>query len=199
MDRNAPTPSIRPQPTVMALALMTLAAVLSGCSEPGPFLRRQTMMGALKTDVAQLESEKAQLRREVADLKAENRRMESQVAEIEAQNGDLTARLDDARALISRQGLDTSNFSAPSRSASDDRATPRRSNPVRQPKRKTPMAEIPRDRRPLPDRGDLPLDDPIEAPSPADRDSTGPQSRLDDRSPWLPVARGTLDGGRRVR
>src|SRR4051812_33898499 len=109
-------------------ALSGLAAIvllLSGCSQPGPFMQRQTMMGAMKTNVAQLESEKEQLAKELSEQKAATRRIETQLAEVESQNGDLAVRLDDARALLSRQGIDGRS----SRSASDselDRPAPRR-------------------------------------------------------------------------
>src|SRR3954465_8216135 len=113
MDPHVPFPrEVDPprrawNPSTAALAgLASVVLLVSGCSQPGPFMRRQTMMGALKSNVAQLESEKDQLSKQLAEQKAENRRVEAQLAELDAQNGDLSARLDDARAVISRQGLD---------------------------------------------------------------------------------------------
>ncbi len=180
-----------------ALLLASAMAWLSGCAQPGPLARRGTMIGTLKSEVAQLESEKDQARREVAELRTENKRIEAQLAEIESENGDLATRLDDARAVISRQGLDSGTLAPPSRTATDSN---RRASPIRSQSkgRKTPMAEIPRERRNLPDSGDLPLDG-LEAPEPIDRNDDGPQSRLDDRSPWLPVARKPIDAGRSLR
>lgn len=162
----------------LALGLIALA----GCTQPGPFTRRTGMVGALKTNVAQLESEKDALARQLAEQKAENRRIDAQLADVEAQNGDLAARLDDARAVMSRQGTDGGR-SLSSR-PDDDGEIPRRSNPVKvQPKgRRTPFAQIPTDRRDLDESDRDELRDP--------RSSRDDQSRLDDSSPWMPVARG---------
>ncbi len=160
-------------------------------------------MGALKSNVAQLESEKEQLSKQLADQKGENRRVESQLAELDAVNGDLSARLDDARAVISRQGIDDGKTLAPARSASDsNRPAARRANPARsQPKgRKTPFAQIPNERRSLDESDEGSTDDDLEAPAPRrDRDDFSPQSRLDDQSPWMPVARGATAPLRRIR
>jgi hypothetical protein len=144
------------------------------------------MVGALKTNVAQLESEKDGLARELAEQKAENRRIENELAVVSDQNGDLSARLDDARAVMSRQGFEDG---ATSRSASDsDRPAKRRATPAAAPKsRKAPFAQIPAERRPVDDSDEGTLDTPS---SREDRYDLGPQSRLDDRSPWMPVARG---------
>ncbi len=166
---------------LLALGLIALA----GCTQPGPFTRRTGMVGALKTNVAQLESEKDALARQLAEQKAENRRIDAQLADVESQNGDLAARLDDARAVMSRQGIDDGR-SLSSRPA-DDGERPRRSNPVKvQPKgRRTPFAQIPSDRRNLDEFDDSDRDD-LRDP----RSSRDDQSRLDDSSPWMPVARG---------
>lgn len=182
---------LNPRLCLAALALLALA----GCSQPNAFTRRHGMVGALKTNVAQLESEKDALNRQLAEQKAENRRIETQLADAEAQNGDLAARLDDARAVMSRQGIDEGR-SASARPAAD-RDSSRRATPARaQPKgRRTPFAQIPSERRPLDDADDEDTDaeasrrdDLIDPRKPRnDRDD---QSRLDDRSPWMPVARG---------
>ena len=177
----------RSRSAAVASALLVLVA---GCAQSGPISRRTTMVGALKTNVAQLESEKDGLAREVAELKTENRRMENELAVVTDQNGDLAARLDDARAVMGRQGIDDGRSSGASRSASDsERPAKRRAAPAKNsPKsRKTPFAQIPGERRPVvdPEEGNL------DAPSSRDdRDDLGPQSRADDRSPWMPVARG---------
>ena len=172
------------------LALVLIA--LAGCSQSGPFARRQGMVGALKTNVAQLDSEKAALARQLAEQKAENRRIETELADIEAQNGELAARLDDARVVMSRQGIDEGR-SASARPAADRDGT-RRATPARvQPKgRRTPFAQIPSERRALdnPDQSDTERDrDELLDPR-RSRDDRDDQGRLDDRSPWMPVARG---------
>ena len=116
--------------------------------------------------------------------------MENELAVVTDQNGDLAARLDDARAVMGRQGIDDGRSSGTSRSASDsDRPTKRRAAPAKSsPKsRKTPFAQIPGDRRPVDESDEGNLDAPA---SRDDRDDFGPQSRADDRSPWMPVARG---------
>ena len=156
-------------------------------------------MGALKSNVAQLESEKDQLNKQVAELKTENRRIETELAAVEDKNGELAARLDDARTLISRQGIDEGNLS---RAASDsDRQAPRRSTPARsQPgNRKSPVAQIPSERRPMLE-DDEPTDEPFDLPPPKlKKRSSIDQSRLNDGSPWLPVARGGVTPKRQVR
>lgn len=210
MDRNPRIPSGGPPPRrawyrsrTGVASLTILASLAAGCSQPGPFLRRQTMMGALKTNVAQLESEKDQLTKELADQRAELRRTESQLAELEAQNGDLAVRLDDARAVMGRQGIDDGKAFAPARSASDsdaDRPSNRRATPARsQPKgRRTPFAQIPNERRSLDEPEEPLLDrDRDERPTRRYRDDSDDQSRLDNSSPWLPVARGATSPSRR--
>ncbi|MDB5351595.1 MAG: hypothetical protein JWN86_2842 [Planctomycetota bacterium] len=210
MDRHAPTAlrAFLTEPTRLGsrsvLGLILLLTLSSGCSQPGPFLRRQTMMGALKSNVAQLESEKEQLAKQLAEQKSENRRVEAQLAEIDAQNGDLAARLDDARTVISRQGYDDGKTPAPSQSASgSDRSSTRRATPARSAPskgRKTPFAQIPNERRSLDESEDRTTDDGLDSPpSRRDLDDFGPQSRLDDHSPWMPVARGATSPARRLR
>ncbi len=158
------------------------------------------MVGSLKTNVAQLESEKDKLARELAEQKTENRRVENQLAESEAQNGDLAARLDDARAVMSRQGLEDGRSA---RAASDDRrGATRKATPAKvQPKgRKTPFAQIPAERRDLDDSESSDDGDLLDSPRFRKKgDDLGPQSRLDDRSPWLPVARGAKSPTRLVQ
>ena len=182
-----------------AFALTIGLTMAAGCAQSGPLSRRTTMVGALKTNVAQLESEKDSLSREVAELKSENRRIENELAVVSDQNGDLAARLDDARAVMGRQGIDDGRASSASRSASDlDRPAKRRVAPSgNSPRnRKAPFAQIPADRRSLDDADEGSLDAPS---SRDDRDDLGPQSRLDDRSPWMPVARGKNSPTRVVR
>ncbi len=203
MDPNSnPTPV----PRTPIGRLILAAGLLAGCSQSGPLTRRISSVEALKTDVAQLETEKAQLRREVADAQKENRRVAAQLAEVEDENNELATRLNDARAVISRQGLDSDKFSPPARSASDaDRANARKSTPAASKSsknRKTPMAEIRGERRPaMNDRDDLPLEESIEAPGPSRRDSDpfGPQGSNSEGSPWLPVARANSANNGQVR
>ena len=182
------------------LALIGGLAIGAGCSPQSGFTRRHGMLGALKTNVAQLESEKDNLSRELATQKAENRRIESELAAVESQNGDLAARLDDARTVMTRQGLaeGRSTLSA----SDDDRGSKRKASPVKNPprSRKTPFAQIPKERRDLDESEIRSPEDLLDSPRPRDdRDELGPQSRLDDNSPWLPVARGRSSPTRSVR
>ena len=184
----------------MTLALLGSMAIATGCSPQSGFTRRHGMVGALKTNVAQLESEKDNLARELATQKTENRRIESELAATESQNGDLAARLDDARSVMSRQGPGDGRSTL---SASDDERGPKRkSSPAKsQPKnKKIPFAQIPKARRDLDESDDRSPEDLLDSPRPRDdRDELGPQSRLDDNSPWLPVARGRSSPTRTVR
>ena len=198
-----PGPTTRPAPrrrARVALAVLAGAAVVAGCSQPGPFYRRQTMMGALKSNVAQLESEKDRLAKQLAEQKAETRRVENELAAVEDKNGELAARLDDARTLIGRQGGGNDALSENSRASAEvEVPAPRRSTPARSSPRgrRAPFAQIPTDRRDLdePDAGDD-----LELPRPrARRDGRDDQSRLDDRSPWLPVAQDKKAANRKIR
>lgn len=161
------------------------------------------MMGSLKSNVAQLESEKDVLAKQVAELRSENRRIENDLAAVEEKRDELATRLDDARNLISRQGLDGDGLGSSSRSASDsERTSPRRATPARsQPKgRKAPFAQIPNERRLLDDPDESAANEEVELPPPRTRRGrSDDQSRLDDRSPWLPVARGGPERPRPVR
>ncbi len=199
MDPHAPSiasssPRRRPWLWLVATNLsLGWLSIGAGCSQPGPFMQRQTMMGALKSNVAQLESEKSGLSKELADLKAENRRIENERAAVEEKNGELAARLDDARNLISRQGIGDGDTTV-SRSSSDvDRPSQRRATPARsQPRgRKPPIAQIPSERRSVEDPDLLDSAESVDLPPPrARRQPSDDQSRVDDRSPWVPIAKG---------
>ena len=185
-----------------AALLSAIVGATAGCSQPGPFLHRQTMMGALKSNVAQLESEKDRLAKQLADQKSETRRLENELAAVEDKNGELAARLDDARTLIGRQGGDADDFGATARVESEpDRLAPGRSIPARaQPRgRRAPFAQIPNERRPL-DEPEAGGGDDLDLPPPrTPRRRSDDQSRLNDRSPWLPVAQDKTAPDRRLR
>lgn len=167
------------------LALAALAPI--GCAQPGFFSSRQTMAGSLKASVSQLEFENEKLRKEVGELKADNSRLDNQLAQERDVNGEMSARLDDAKSLLRRQGGNAQALGPPSRNSEDDEIPPPATVPpgrsIRQ-SRKSPTTQIP---RPEPkhsaddDLGYLP-------PSRSPRD-LGPLDR-DDDDRWLPVARG---------
>ncbi len=171
----------------IGLALVAAALAGPGCAQPGPIASRQTTLGTLKASVSHLEFENENLRNQVGELKAENTRFDSRLAqEIEA-NGELSARLDDARAMVRRQGGDATALGTPSKARpaddDDDIPPPVSFPPARRSSgrgRKPPAASIP--------RADPPDADAAYDPGPRSRD-LGPQGRLDDDR-WLPVARG---------
>ncbi len=169
-----------------------LLLTLTGCTQSGGLRAPGTGVGSLKTSVSHLEYENQQLRREVATLKDDNRRIENRLVQEETANGDLSARLDDARSLLTRRGLDGDT----SETLDPGPAAPRRTLPAgrsnRKP-RKTPFAQIPGRVDVLP-----PADDSATAPGwsrPTDppSDDPGPTSSLDRPAVWLPVARGTIE------
>src|SRR3954454_2960926 len=128
------------------LALAALAP--SGCAESGPFTSRQTMVGSLKASVSQLEFENDKLRKEVGELKAENSRLDNQLVQEREANGEITARLDDAKNLLRRQGGDMQALGIPSKTFEDDEIPPPAAHPpapqateTRQPPR--PQAQEP--------------------------------------------------------
>jgi hypothetical protein len=182
------------RPLVLALALTGL---VSGCAQ-GPLTSRRTTIGALKANVAQLESEKEQLRHSVAELKSENHRIEDRLVQEEAVNGELYARLDDARNLISRQGFNTEGLAGPTRSDLElglDRSRRLSPSRVQGKPRRSPVAEV---------RGRPSLD----PPEPEDSDPPGTSLRDDDLRPqarrsggalWLPVDPGLSQPSTRLR
>jgi hypothetical protein len=172
---------------------LLLGLVSTGCSQPGVFTSRQTMVGSLKASVSQLEFENEKLKKDLGELKAENSRLDSQLAQEQAANGEITARLDDAKDLIRREGGNPQALgvgSSSRRTDPDDEIPP----PVVTPKsrstrrgRTPPAAQIP-----------SPVD-----PTPFGTSNDGLGSRNTPRSArdfgtedgdladnWLPVARG---------
>jgi hypothetical protein len=191
--------------SVRSVAYLTFGALLcvSGCASPGPFESHRTTVGTLKASNAQLEHEKSNLSRQVAELEAENRRIEDRLTQEEEANGWLTARLNDARDLISRQGLDATPLQPDARTQA---RTPRRSRTAptgatRKP-RQAPFAEIPGELNAVPhpdrDTSDEAFDD--FAPRTSQSDSEIPTSSRTARNQrWLPIANGISDSAPKVR
>ena len=193
----------------VAAGLLGSAALgaLPGCTQPGPIASRRNTVGALKASVSQLEYANDNLKKQVADLKAEKTRVANDLDDEAVRNGELSARLDDAKTALRRQGGGSSVASldpggSPSSSAKasraaatagdDDIPSPRRSSSSVRPSksaRKPPTTQIPR----IESAADA---DPgaLELP-PAEKFDPGPQASraADDR--WLPVARGPHRGG----
>jgi len=80
--------------------------VAPGCSGQSSFLTGGPTVGQLKTSLSHLEYENQQLKRSVARLEQENRSVEDRLVQEQIDNGDLAARLDDARNLLSDRGID---------------------------------------------------------------------------------------------
>ena len=171
-------------PNLAAVLAATLVAV-AGCAQPGPVRSYRTSLGAMKASLSHMEYENEQIHREVDKLKADNRDIENKLVQEESANGDLTARLNDARNLISRRGK---GFDDRVQDADDlDEPAPipaRRSNSKR---RKPPVAKIPGRIDAVAPAGP---DDDSSSPRIRDED-LGPQSQNLDTERWLPVARGT--------
>lgn len=188
MDAPCPPPARPPRPR-LAAALAALAA-LAGCANPGPLAERRTMLGTLRSSVAQLESEKYQLQKQLAAARSEARDLEDRLVQEQAHGEALARRLDDAQRLSRGPSADPFDADPDAFAASPPPA--RRATPAARPKgRKTPFAQIPGQIQPLPE------DDPFgpEPDEPADPFRTpngyGPQGRRDaDPSGWLPIARG---------
>ena len=89
------------------VAGLALTAVAAGCSSSGPFLSGRTQVGTLKASVAQLERERNEYQAKLAELEQDNRKIADKLAQEREENGELAARLDDARVLLSEQGMDT--------------------------------------------------------------------------------------------
>jgi hypothetical protein len=163
------------------LWLLPCVFAAAGCAQPGPLLSGRASVGTLKASVSHLEFENHQLRRQVAGLEADNRKIEQSLVQERSANGELSARLDDARALLGQRGVGADEGSAAA-SGSSIRSTMPAGNSTRK-RRKPPFAQIPGHLDvPAPDD-----QDPEEGPEPG-REDLGPQSRLDGPRPWLPVA-----------
>jgi hypothetical protein len=182
-----------------ALAL----AVLTGCAGKGNWLTGGSSAGQLKASVSHLQYENEQLRTEVAKLKAESRGIEDRLVQEQIHNGDLAARLDDARNLISDRGIDGGTLLGsrnPDRSSdAESDESPRSSVPARRTNRKPrkpPAARIPGEIDDLPSAsGEAESDEAVSmrARGPASSDATfrddwrGPALR-EDQLRWQPVA-----------
>jgi outer membrane murein-binding lipoprotein Lpp len=185
----------------LALAIvMTCLSGGPGCVQSGPLQNHRTTVGTLKASVSQLEFEKEQLRKQVAQLKAEGRRTEDRLAQEEAANGELSARLDNARVLLRGRGFDTDGLDGSTRSADDpfDDATTTPASREPRSGRKPPFARIP-GRTDSSSSSEDADDDPFNRSSSRRSGTLGPQSRLDSRSSWMPVARGTGGFGSPMR
>lgn len=176
----------------LALCLALAAIAPTGCAGPNPFTSRQTMVGGLKASVSQLEFENEKLKKEVGELKADNTRLDNQVVQEREANGEITARLDDAKDLLRRNGNGTTQASmgSSSRNFEDDEIPP----PVPTPRaqrvrnsRRSPSVAIPRPSPRIND-DDLSYFNTGRGSRDLDRDLGSPGRGDDDR--WLPVARG---------
>lgn len=168
-----------------------LCVLLSGCAQSGTLLSKGTNVGTLKTSLSHMEYENSQLRREVASLKSELRQTEDRLVQEESANGELSARLDNATAMLKRRGLDGSELAdtGPVDSGSglglgSDR--PRTTRPAGRPGkkvRKPPSAQIP---------GRLEV---LSPPGGEDTTWNDPESPIQRDRPvvWLPVAGGVTD------
>jgi hypothetical protein len=173
-------------------AIGALAVVGAGCAQSNPLISHRATLGSLKTSVSQLEFENQQLKQKVANLDSESRQIEDRLVQEESINGDLRARLDDAKALLSRRGLGPDGSDA---AVDSDPFAPRRTLPAGRSNRKTrkpPFAQIP-GRVETEPPADEQEDDVPNSSSKRWRGDPGPQSRRDDPAVWLPVARGATD------
>jgi hypothetical protein len=177
-----------------------MLAALPGCAQPGPLLSQRFTNGTLKASVSQLQFENQQLRREVATLKADNRQVEERLVQEQNANGELTARLDNARTLLSQRGFGAGGDSSLDEAGSGSppvRNTIPAGRSSRKP-RKPPFARIPGQIEVLPseedDSGRSAWGTPTEpATSESEHPDLGPQSHLDRQKVWLPVATETTE------
>lgn len=179
----------RPRHLALLAGLAALAPI--GCAQSGPLASRYTMVGSLKASVSQLEVENQKLRKDVGELRAENTRLDTQVVQERDANGELTARLDDAKELIRRQGGDVQALGIPSRTFEDDGIPPPASRPpVRRSKsgRTPPSVTIPRP-DPVDPFGTSEEGRGFDSSSNLRGRDLSPLDREDDGR-WLPVARG---------
>ena len=168
----------------LALCLLVLAPL--GCAGQNPFTSRQTTMGSLKASVSQLEFENEKLRKEVGELKADNSRLDNQLVQEREANGEIAARLDDAKDLLRRQGVNAQAMGGSSNNFEDDVPPPVATPKPRRIKnnRPPPPASI---RAPESGRNDDDLS--LLAPTRTTPRDIGP-TELGDDDNWLPVARG---------
>ena len=173
---------------------LAMAALLPiGCASGNPFTARQSMVGSLKASVSQLQFDNEKLKKEVGELKADNSRLDSELAQERDANGEVTARLDDAKDLIRRQGGgSTTTAGNTSKSFEDDDVPP----PVATPRgqraksgRKPPSVQIPHIEPASPFGSSNNPDDLGANPTSKTSRDLGPTD-ADDDDRWLPVARG---------
>ncbi len=172
--------------TLVAITLGSTLA-LAGCAQQGPFAQRKTTLASLKSSVALLENQNAQLKSKVADLSTDNRRLEDRLVQEESANGDLAARLDDARNLISQRGDKSNSFN----SFDDEPVTRPVARPTKRPRR-PPAASIS-----SPDDDSTFQTDPIDLPKPRTRYDGAQSSR--EESTWLPIAQGVSEPKYRLK
>lgn len=167
---------------LLVLAVGSLTLVV-GCAQPGPLASRRTTVGSLKASMAQLEHERDVLKTEVAELRSENRRVTEQVAQVEETNGELHTRLDNARNLLRRQGLDSSEMARPD--PEPDRGTTTRARA-----RRSPAAQIPHARSSLDIEDEDRLEDDDTPRSNSSFENWNSQSSAPPSQRWLPIANG---------
>ena len=174
-----------------------LIAALSGCAQSGSILSQRSTVGSLKTGLSHLEYENQQLKKEVAVLKDDNRQIENRLVQEESANGDLAARLDDARTLLTQRGL-----GGDAGSSALDLGPVRKTLPAGQSnkkRRRAPFAQIPGRIDVLPPTDDDPSTPGwSKSPTPGFIEP-GSTSGLDRPTIWLPVARGATESPRSRR
>ncbi len=150
--------------------------------------RGRRRSASLKASVSQLEFENEKLRKEVGELKADNSRLDNQLAQEREANGEITARLDDAKDLLRRQGGNAQALGGSSKDFEDDGIPP----PVATPQGPTDQEQPDPARRPASPSSPSPSDSTATTSAtsrPAGPLATSaPTTGDDDR--WLPVARG---------
>jgi outer membrane murein-binding lipoprotein Lpp len=178
------------------LAALT-ACGLAGCTAGGPLTARRTTLGTLKADVARLEGQNQQYRAKIAQLEADTQRLGEQLAQEREFSGELAARLDDARALLARQGAPDEELARLRPRDSIERVSP---HPGRTARRKPPFAQIGSGAYPIasPNEEDLPNPDDLEEIEPEDSRSALP-TRDETSLRWLPVATGLSEPGAKRR
>ena len=179
-----------------AFKLLALASLgsFAGCAQSGPIATHRNTVGMLKQSVSQLEYSNDNLKKQVAELKSDSSRAETELVQERNNNGELTARLDDAKDALRKEGKDVTALNRPIGSASkastasaDDEIPAPRSQVQRSSRRnrKPPSAAIPPKIESSVDNGPGALQLPSEPNDP------GPQaSRSAEDGTWLRVTRG---------
>jgi hypothetical protein len=168
-----------------------LAALSPGCAGTGSssLLSPPATVSSLKTNLSHMEYENRQLKSQLSRLDADNREIENELVQEKSANGELSARLDDARTLLSQRGLNGDN-GLDLGTGAGKMLPAGQSNKKR---RKPPFAQIPGRIDPVPadEDGDQTSSDP------KSRDGLGAQSRNGGGGggtlQWFPVADGSND------